>query len=157
MGIAAFAVKVGAVVGVGFLGVQAIGTSHGAGIQGRPVTADCIPASLCPATVRITNPGSGTETMTLRLLPSRRGRHLPPSWLHATPVHLDAGKSADAAFTITIPASARPGRYRAQVVAYGSSGFLAGRMNLGAGAGTRLTVTVVRPPHHYANYRRATP
>ena len=115
--------------------------------------------------VQVTNTGSGSETLTLAVVPLYRsqslyglGRPVPPSWVHfgyprrwlvvsQSSVHLAAGASAVIPVTVSPPAGAAPGTYLADIEASAGGGSAPG-MSAAAGAVTPLlfTVGISRPP-----------
>lgn len=125
------------------------GGTAGAGIQGSPVRP---PGAVqtghaYPLAAWVTNPGSGTETMTFTLERlTHRGRKLPPSWIHGLGQHITLQPQGDAQahFTVTIPAGVSPGTYRSDLIVTGSPGTVPGKVNLGAAAATGVIVTITR-------------
>ncbi len=128
----------------------------GAGIQGGPVRLGypLLPGhSYALPAFYITNPGSGDETMTLRVmrLPGACGRVILPQWVSGTGQSFGLGAGQDTqvhGLVLRIPSDALPGRYESDIVVYGSAGGAGaspgGRAVLGAGASTHLIIHVAR-------------
>lgn len=116
--------------------------------------------------VQVTNPGTGSEDISLSVRPvpaslplHGKGYPVPPSWVsfgyprllglvgqHA--VRVGASGSATVPVTVSLPAGARAGTYVALLTASTGASPSAGRASLGAAAGTYMifTVGIPRPP-----------
>jgi hypothetical protein len=124
--------------------------SVGVGVQAGPVrlTAAAHPGgryALPP--VFVVNTGTQPESVVIaieRISPGS-GRTVPPGWVSASsvPVRLAHNQSARIPLSLTVPASAAPGRYFSDVVAKGTAPLADGGANLGVAAATDLEFSVV--------------
>jgi len=123
--------------------------SIGVGIQAGPVslkTAAHPGGSYQLPAVYVVNTGTQDESVLLKIdrISPGHGRTVPPSWVHvsASPVRLSHNQSASLPLQLSVPATAKPGRYFSDVVAHGSGQIAAGQANLGVAAATSLDFTV---------------
>jgi hypothetical protein len=124
--------------------------SVGVGVQAGPVrlTGAAHPGgqyALPP--VFVVNTGTQPESVVIVIerISAGSGRTVPPGWVSASssPVPLAHDQSARIPLSLTVPASAAPGRYFSDVVAKGTASLAAGGANLGVAAATDLEFTVV--------------
>jgi hypothetical protein len=127
--------------------------SIGVGVQAGPVRlsgAAHLGGRYALPPVYVVNTGTQPESVAIaieRISPGT-GRTVPPRWISvsAAPVQLAHGQSARIPLSLTIPATAAPGRYFSDVVAKGTAPISEGGANLGVAAATDLEFTVVRGP-----------
>jgi hypothetical protein len=98
--------------------------------------------------VFVVNTGTQPESVVIaieRISPGS-GRTVPASWISASsvPVRLAHNQSARIPLSLTVPASAAPGRYFSDVVAKGTAPLSEGGANLGVAAATDLEFSVDR-------------
>lgn len=134
-----------ALFGLLILPAATANASIGVGIQAGPVSMSkaAHPGGtyqLSP--VYVINTGTQDETVTLKVqrISPGHGLTVPPSWIHVGegPVRLGHNQSAQIPLQLSIPASAKPGRYFSDVVAHGSSTVSAGQENFAVAAATGL-------------------
>jgi hypothetical protein len=97
--------------------------------------------------VFVVNTGTQPESVVIaieRISPGT-GRTVPPRWVSASsaPVRLAHNQSVRIPLSLSVPASAAPGRYFSDVVVKGTAPLSAGGANLGVAAATDLEFTVV--------------
>src|SRR5215469_10311790 len=123
--------------------------SVGVGVQAGPVRMDGLahPGGQYALTpLYVVNTGTEPESVSIgfeRISPGT-GRTVPPGWISASaaPVQLSHNQSARIPLKLTVPATAKPGRYFTDVVAKGSASVSAGGAQLGVAAATDLEFTV---------------
>jgi hypothetical protein len=123
--------------------------SVGVGVQAGPVRLDGFahPGGQYALTpVYVVNTGTETESVSIsveRISPGT-GRTVPPGWISASsaPVQLSRAQSARIPLRLTVPPTAKSGRYFSDVVAKGSAAVSAGGAQLRVAAATDLEFTV---------------
>jgi hypothetical protein len=123
--------------------------SVGVGVQAGPVRLDEFAhpgGQYALPPLYVVNTGTQTESVSIsveRISPGT-GRTVPPGWISASPapVRLSRAQSARIPLQLTVPSTAKPGRYFSDVVAQGSAAVSAGGAKFGVAAATDLEFTV---------------
>lgn len=125
--------------------------SVGVGVQAGPVRlhgAAHPGGTYTLPSVYVVNTGTQPESvaLTIERISPGTGRTVPAAWVSVSsaPVRLSHGQAARIPLSLSVPRTAKPGRYFSDVVAKGSGTLSAGAANLGVAAATDLEFTVAR-------------
>lgn len=122
--------------------------SHTPGQPGQPLTLTN--GGIDTRGIEVTNPGQGTETLTVTTTPVQRGQVLygrgmtvPPNWVHVTgnPVTLTPNGDTWRTVTIDVPAGAQSGAYVANLTVSSGTGSNTARVS----TYLAFTVGITRP------------
>jgi len=123
--------------------------SIGVGVQASPVrlgNAALTGQSYALPSVYVSDTGTQPESVAVSVdrLSTGHGRSVPQSWVRATgpAVRLSPHQGTQIPLQLTVPSSAKPGRYLSDIVVTASPGASAGHVNLGVAAATPLEFTV---------------
>jgi hypothetical protein len=145
-----------AIAGALYYGAHSHPATVGIGVQAGPVRLVHSPAypghAYRMGECRVDNTGTATWTTSTTVeyvSPHRRHwRTLPSSWVRSgPPISLKGGNWGRISFTVRVPARARPGRYRSDVVVTPETGDgHDGDANLASASATLIIVKVVALP-----------
>jgi len=131
---------------------QAAQASIGVGVQANPVqlTAAVRPGGSYPLpSLYVVNTGTEAETISVEVkrMSSGPGQTIPAAWIRVgdSGEQLQPRQQALIPLQLNTPASAKPGRYRSDLVVTGS-GAATGAIHFGAAAATELEFSVVPGP-----------